>query len=214
MDKLTQLNAIYLQKKTSSFGNVPTPFHEIVTALKNDLTHMQQGFSTKINQLTNKRNWNERFITRRKGGGFYKPAPRLSVYCQFERSEFKLMVLPWKGDKEINLVCSNRLFPDLEFIEWNPEAHGCVIRIPSLTKFIQLYFQYGDETDLELIKYCHNYVNSLQDTLCELFNIQTMGGGTIQGYFAYCEKRYHQGKELILPPTIEQLQLSSCSPSS
>lgn len=200
------LRDIHRQKKLLTMGNIPNSFHLVAHSLGMAEGMLRYGFENSLNILTNKNNWNVRNLGGRVnaiGEVECDNKPRMSFYKVFTREGFEIHAIPWRGNREFNCELSG--FDDMDYKFWNPKLTRVVFRIAHLHQFIKLYFDYGDEADLALIRFAHNIVEDFVDYLTPQFNTKTVYGISVRSFFEFAEKRHKAGSEMYLP-TVYDLQ--------
>lgn len=147
------------------------------------------GFDNAIKRITDKRNWNLALL----GGEELENGeikcdnpPRLALYQVFTERGFELFAFPYAKDKEIDqYVKENKL---MEFKVWDPHAMRNVLRINQLHKYIQFYFQRGDEADKALILHSHKIVHKTIEFLKSELNVIKVSGVSIKEYYQKAER--------------------------
>ena len=147
-------------KKTLNWGELPPFYHMVAQSLGESEGLLTHGFDTALKKIVDKRNWNVELL----GGHIDKDGtihceekPRIALYQLFTERGFELHAFPLAKNKEIDqYVRENRL---MEFRIWDPHDMKILLRINQLHKFIDFYFQRGDEADKALIIHAFKSVN-------------------------------------------------------
>lgn len=199
LPKNPTLKDINLFKKTLNWGELPPFFHMVAQSLGESEGLLTHGFDTALKRIVDKRNWNVELL----GGYIDKEGtihcdgkPRLAIYQIFTERGFELHAYPYAKTKEIDqYVKDNRL---MEFRVWDPHNMKVLLRINQLHKFIDFYFQRGDEADKALIihafKSVHNVINFLKKELV----IKKVDGVSIRKYYDMQEKLFGNDPDAIL----------------
>lgn len=195
--RLREINRLKLKL---TFGNIPPFYHAVATSLGMAEGMLKYGFENSLDILTDKRNWNLKNL-----GGSEDAAgqiicqnkPRLSVYKVFTQHGFEIHCLPWKGSREFDFELANH--PQMDFKFWRPGSMKTVFRLSGLHSFIKMYFEHGDEADLQLIRCAHNIAEDFVESLVPQFNTQKVFGVTIQNFFDFAEMKFKAGEEIYLP---------------
>ncbi|SFC65282.1 hypothetical protein [Pseudoalteromonas denitrificans] len=176
-------------KKQLNWGELPPFYHLVASSLGESEGILTHGFDTAIKRIIDKRNWNIPLL-----GGYLDNSgkiicenkPRLALYQVFTNRGFELQVYPLAKDLEINqYVKDNKL---MEFMLWDPHSMRLILRINQLHKYIQFYFQRGDEADKALIIHAHKVVHRIVEFLKQELNIIKIDGVSIKRYYDLCEK--------------------------
>lgn len=204
MDEIKQvenrLREINRLKRKLTFGNIPAFYHAVATSLGMAEGMLKYGFENSLDTLTDQRNWNIGYLS-----GFEDASgciicpnkPRLSIYKVFTPNGFEVHCIPWKGNHEFDFELTNH--PQMDFKAWRPSLMKVVFKIAQLHTFIKLYFEYGDDADLELIKCAHNIVEEFVDSIVPQFNTQKVYGISVKGFFDFAERKFKAGEEIYLP---------------
>lgn len=195
--RLREINRL---KHRITFGNTPAFFHAVSTSLGLAEGLFRYGFENSLDTLLDKRNWNLRLLgghTDAMGEYHCEQGPRLSVYKLFNKEGFEIHCIPWLGQDEIDSEYLNH--PKMEFKHWNPLTMKVIFRIANLHTFIHMYFEHGDQADLELIKYAHNISEAFIDDLQSKLNVVKVHGVSVKGFFDYVEKKLAAEEEIYLP---------------
>ena len=195
--RLREINRLKLKL---TFGNVPAFYHAVATSLGMAEGMLKYGFENSLDILTNQRNWNLPYL-----GGYEDPAgqivcpnkPRLSVYKLFTPHGFEIHCLPWKATREFDSELAGH--PQMDFKFWRPNSMKVVFRIANLHTFIKMYFDHGDEADMQLIRCAHHIAEGFVEQLVPQFNTQKVFGVTIQNFFDFAEMKHKAGEDIYLP---------------
>jgi hypothetical protein len=193
------LKHINLLKKTLNWGELPPFYHLVSQSLGESEGLLTHGFDTALKRVVDKRNWNVELL----GGHIDKDGtihceekPRLALYQIFTDRGFELHAFPFAKTKEIDqYVKGNRL---MEFRVWDPYDMKTLLRINQLHKFIDFYFQRGDEADKALIIYAFKAVNQVLVFLKKEFDIVKVDGISIRQYYDMQEKLLAQDPDSLL----------------
>jgi hypothetical protein len=196
----SRLREINRLKRKLTFGNIPAFYHSVATSLGMAEGMFKYGFDNSLDILTNKNNWNARLLGGRDDGLGHVDCPnkpRISIYKVFTPQGFEIHCIPWRGTREFDYELSND--PNMDFRFWQPGIMKVVFRLSQMHTFIKLYFQHGDEADLQLIRYAHNLSEDFVDKLVPQFNTQKVYGVSIKGFFDFAEQKHKSGQEIYLP---------------
>ena len=196
-NRLREINRL---KRKITFGNIPAFYHAVATSLGMAEGMLKYGFENSLDILTDQRNWNSRYlgaIEDGMGSLVWPNKPRVSVYKVFTPHGFEIHCVPWKGNKEFDFDLANHAEMDFKF--WKPGIMKVVFRLPQLHTFIKMYFDHGDEADLQLIRCAHNIAEEFVEHLIPQFNTQKVYGVTIKNFFDFAEKKHQAGEEIYLP---------------
>ena len=196
-DTLREVNRL---KRKLTFGNIPGFYHSVATSLGMAEGMLKYGFENSLDILTNKRNWNIRYLSGREdilGEMDCSNKPRISIYKVFTQQGFEVHCIPWKDEREFDFDLANH--PHMDFKFWQPNIMKVVFRISQLHTFIKMYFEHGDEADLQLIRCAHNIAEEFVEQLVPQFNTQKVFGISIKSFFDYAEKKHKAGEEIYLP---------------
>ncbi|MFT4925308.1 MAG: hypothetical protein ACI8WB_001400 [Phenylobacterium sp.] len=193
------LKDINLYKKTLNWGELPPFFHMVAQSLGESEGLLTHGFDTALKRIVDKRNWNVELL----GGHIDKDGtvhceekPRLAIYQIFTERGFELHAYPYAKSKEIDqFVRDNRL---MEFRTWDPHNMKVLLRISQLHKFIDFYFQRGDEADKALIIHAFKSVHSVINFLKKELLIKKVDGVSIRKYYEMQEKLIGQDQDAVL----------------
>ena len=87
-----------------------------------------------------------------------------------------------------------RFDADSPFKEFNPSSLGPLLSIPKLKDFIAMTIHYGDEADMELLKYAHILLEQLTDLLTTSLHVVENSGQSIQQIFLSVKQQLKQTK--------------------
>lgn len=183
------LKDINWYKKQINWGELPPFYHLVASSVSEAESVLDHGFDNAIKRMLDKRNWNISLL----GGQVSSlgeiscdSQPRIALCQVFTDRGFELHAFPYAKDKEIDqYVKDNRL---MEFVQWDPNNMKVVLRINQLHKFIQFYFQRGDEADKALILHSHKVVHKTIEFLKSNLNVVKVSGVTIKDYYLSAEK--------------------------
>ncbi|ATC94210.1 hypothetical protein [Pseudoalteromonas tunicata] len=183
------LKEINWYKKQLNWGELPPFYHLVASSLAESEGILTHGFDNAVKRLIDKRNWNIELL-----GGSINLAgmiesdtkPRIALYQTFTERGFELHAYPYAKDKEIDQYISNN--KHMEFRVWDPYSMKLVLRINQLHKYIQFYFQRGDDADKALLIYSHKIVYKIIEFLKQELNIVKVKGVSIKDFYDLCEK--------------------------
>lgn len=193
------LKDINLFKKSLNWGELPPFYHMVAQSLGESEGLLTHGFDTALKRIVDKRNWNVELL-----GGYIdqegtihcEGKPRLAVYQVFTERGFELHAFPYAKSKEIDqYVRENRL---MEFRTWDPHNMKILLRINQLHKFIDFYFQRGDEADKALIIHAFKTVNQVLTFLKQRLDIKKIDGVSIRQYYDMQEKLLGKDPDAML----------------
>ncbi|MFT5164722.1 MAG: hypothetical protein ACI9FJ_003331 [Alteromonadaceae bacterium] len=199
LPKNPTLKDINVFKKTLNWGELPPFFHMVAQSLGESEGLLTHGFDTALKRIVDKRNWNVELM----GGYIDKEStihcegkPRLAIYQIFTERGFELHAYPYAKNKEIDqYVKNNRL---MEFRVWDPHNMKMLLRINQLHKFIDFYFQRGDEADKALIIHAFKSVHGVISFLKKELVIQKVDGVSIRQYYDMQEKLIGNDPDTVL----------------
>jgi hypothetical protein len=199
LPKNPTLKHINLLKKTLNWGELPPFYHMVAQSLGESEGLLTHGFDTAMKKIVDKRNWHVEVL-----GGYVEKdgtircevKPRIAIYQIFTERGFELHAYPLAKTKEIDqYVKDNRL---MEFRVWDPHSMKMLMRINQLHKFIDFYFQRGDEADKALIIYAFKTVHKVLTFLKEELNIVKVDGVSIRQYYDMQEKLIGKDPDAVL----------------
>lgn len=199
LPKNPTLKHINLFKKTLNWGELPPFYHMVAQSLGESEGLLTHGFDTALKKIVDKRNWNVELL----GGHIDKDGtihcegkPRIAIYQMFTDRGFELHAFPYAKSKEIDqYVKDNRL---MEFRIWDPHDMKILLRINQLHKFIDFYFQRGDDADKALIIYAFKSVHKVIKFLERELNVVKVDGVSIRKYYDMQEKLLGDDHDSIL----------------
>jgi hypothetical protein len=193
------LKDINLFKKTLNWGELPPFYHLVAQSLGESEGLLTHGFDTALKRIIDKRNWNVQLLgghIDREGTIFCDNKPRIAVYQIFSDRGFELHAFPYAKSKEIDqYVRDNRL---MEFRIWDPHNMKVLLRINQLHKFIDFYFQRGDEADKALIIHAFKSVNHVLNFIKKEVNLIKIDGVSIRQYYDMQEKLVGRDPDSVL----------------
>lgn len=195
--RLREINRL---KRQLSFGNIPPFYHAVATSLGMAEGMLKYGFENSLDVLTNPDNWNVQLLGGKHDGIKVlecQQKPRLSIYKVFTANGFEVHCVPWKGEREFDFELANH--PQMDFKFWRPTSMKVVFRLAQLHTFIKMYFQHGDEADLQLIRCAHHIAEEFIDHLIPQFNTQKVYGVSIHNFFEFARKKHQAGEAIYLP---------------
>jgi len=178
------LKEINWYKKQINWGELPPFYHMVAQSLGESEGVLTHGFDNAIKRISDKRNWNLELL-----GGYIDNSniihcdtpPRIGLYQLFTERGFELQAVCYAKEMEIDqYIRGNRL---LEFNVWDPHTMKLVIRINQMHKFVDYYFEYGDDADRALIIHAHKTVMNLIKHLRSVVNVVKVDGTSIQQYY-------------------------------
>lgn len=199
LPKNPTLKDINLLKKTINWGELPPFYHMVSQSLGESEGLLTHGFDTALKKIVDKRNWQVEVL----GGHVDKDGtihcegkPRIAIYQVFTDRGFELHAYPYARNKEIDqYVKDNRL---MEFRTWDPHSMKTLLRINQLHKFIDFYFQRGDDADKALIIYAFKSVNKVLNFLKRELDVVKVDGVSIRQYYDMQEKAMGNDPDAIL----------------
>lgn len=184
------LKEINAHKKQINWGDVSALYHMISSSLGDLDGILTHGFDSAYKQLLNPNNWNGNiFKTTKSNDGKIKVLnkPKILLRHEFNDMGYELHCYPVINEEPITHRMINK--PDCPFNEWIPEKMQMLFRVNSLVAFSIFCFQSGDEADIALLKFSHNKVTELIDTLSEFFQITEVKGYNISEFYQELAKR-------------------------
>lgn len=183
------LKDINWYKKQLNWGELPPFYHLVAASVSEAEGIFSHGFDNAIKRITNKRNWNLDLLNGEEldsGEVVCEKKPRIALYQVFTERGFELLAFPYAKNKEIDqYVKENKL---MEFIVWDPHVMRTVLRINQLHKYINFYFQRGDDADKALILHSHKIVYKTIEFLKKELNVTKIDGVSIKEYYLRAEK--------------------------
>ncbi|MEP2653455.1 MAG: hypothetical protein ABJH06_15845 [Paraglaciecola sp.] len=132
-------------------GEIPDYYRLIANTLSELEGTFTDGFDNNIKYLLKKDNWQPVNLVNGK--------PQVKLLKHLSDYSFDLHCFPIiNGEPQILVEPYSPLSP---FKEFNPAVIGPLLRIPNLQEFIHITTRFGDEADLELLKYIHMLVEQL-----------------------------------------------------
>lgn len=196
----SRLREINLLKRKITFNNIPAFYHSVATSLGMAEGMFKYGFENSLDTLLDKRNWNLDLL----GGeddGFGNiqcgTPPRISIYKLFTVHGFEIHCIPWLGQKEVDRDLNRH--EQFEFKYWRAGSMKVVFRIAKLHTFIRMYFEHGDEADLQLIRFAHNLTEDFIEQLQPKFRTQKVYGVSVKNFFDFADKKLKAGEDVYLP---------------
>ena len=193
------LKHINIFKKALNWGELPPFYHMVAQSLGELEGLMTHGFDTALKRIIDPRNWNIELL-----GGYVaqdgkihcENKPHLALYQLITDRGFELHAFPVVRNKEIDqYVKNNRL---MEYQLWDPHDMRVLLRINQLHKFIEFYFERGDDADKALIIHAFKSVNQVIQFLRSKLNITKVDGVSIRQYYDMVEKRVDNGSDAEL----------------
>ena len=178
------VKAILQLKKSVNLGEIPNNFRIIANKLLELEGTFSDGFDSNIKYILNKKNWN---LANCKFG---KPPIILKKHC--DQYAFNLFCFPVLNDKPHTLI--NPDDPDSPFLQFNPSDLGPLISIPKFNDFVDMAIRYGDEADIELLKYAHILVEQLIVLLTTSLQVVENSGHSIQQIFLSVDLQFKSTK--------------------
>jgi len=187
-------------KKKVNWGEIPTFYHLIASAVGEAEGFVSYGFDNAYSKIIDRRNWNYELL----GIPQYidvdevdhieqiEPVkkPRLCLYHIFNVHGYELIALPYVRNTVIDEY--RQYDPNMEFSTWDPSQMKSLVRITQLHKFIAMVLRNGDDADLALIKQAHKIVNNIIEHLAQHVDIVEIKGMTIKD--AYTTQYEHPDK--------------------
>lgn len=198
------LKDINLYKKTINWGELPPFYHMVAQSLGESQGLLTHGFDTALKKIIDKRNWNIELLGGHidKDGTIYcENKPRLAIYQLITDRGFEIHAFPLAKTKEVDqYVKDNRL---MEFHVWDPYDMKILLRINQLNKFIDYYFERGDEADRALIIYAHKAVAKVIDFLKQEINLVKIDGISVREYYDLQQKRIGNDPDALLMASLQ-----------
>ena len=186
-------------KKQLNWGELPPFYHLVASSLGESEGILSHGFDTAIKRIIDKRNWNLGLLGGKVDNSddlVCENKPRIALYQVFTDRGFELQAFPYAKNVEINkYVKDNQL---MEFLVWDPHSMRFILRINQLYKYIQFYFQRGDEADKALIIHAHNVVHKIIDFLKQELNVVKICGVSIKEYYHLCESETSLDQDALM----------------
>lgn len=187
-------------KKQINWGELPPFYHLVSQSLAESEGMLTHGFDNAVKKILDKRNWNLQLL-----GGYIDASfeihcdnkPRIALYQVFSERGFELHAIPYAKDQEVDQYVKNNRY--MEFTVWDPLSMRLIMRVNQLHKFIDYYFEMGDDADFALILHAHRTVHKVIQFLQQHVNVVKVDGVTIKSYFDVQEKRLGQANLDFLP---------------
>lgn len=190
------LKEINSYKRYINWGELPPFYHLVASSISEAESILDHGFDNSIKRMIDKRNWNLQLLGGQEldGGEIHcDNKPRIALYQMFTERGFELHAFPYAKNKEIDqYVTENKL---MEFSTWDPYLMKNVLRINSLHKYIQFYFQRGDDADKALILHSHKLVHKTIEFLKQKLNVTKVTGVSIKDFYCQAEKNQNVSQD-------------------
>lgn len=184
------LKEINAYKKKLNWGDVPTIYHMISTAIGELDGILSHGFDSAYKQLLDKRRWNQEFLS-----GAEDASGRTSVL-----NKPKIALRHFYTDKHSELHCfpivkGQKLYKNLvndpwsPFQSWIPEVNQRLFRVTGLVAFMTYCLESGDDADKALIAFAFQRIEELIETLRESFEVVEIKGYTIDTFYREIENK-------------------------
>ena len=171
-------------KRSLNLGDVSDHFQIVASKLLELEGTFTDGFDSNIKYLLNKENWR---LTNCKLG---KPAIALKKNCH--QYAFDLHCFPIVNQAPQALI--KPFDANSPFKEFNPSSLGPLLSIPKIKDFIAMTIHYGDEADMELLKYAHILLEQPTDLLTTSLHVVENSGQSIQQIFLSVKQQLKQTK--------------------
>jgi hypothetical protein len=165
-------------KKSLNLGEVPDHFQIVANKLLELEGTFTDGFDNNIKYLLNKKNWNLANCIQGK--------PPIALKKNFNQYAFDLHCFPIMNNEPQALIKAFDVYSP--FKEFNPSCIGPLLSIPKLNDFIIVAVRYGDQADMELLKYAHTLLEQLIDVLNTSLQVVENSGQSIQEMFLSVEQ--------------------------
>ncbi|WP_337840319.1 hypothetical protein [Rheinheimera sp.] len=184
------LKEINWYKKQINWGELPPFYHMVAQSLGESEGVLTHGFDNAIKRISDKRNWNLQAL-----GGYIDNSniihcenkPRIALHQVFTDRGFELQACCYAKDTQIDqYVKGNKL---LDFYIWDPHTMKMVLRINQMHKFVDYYFEYGDDADRALIIHAHKTVMDLIQHLKTVVNVVKVDGTSIAQYYEIQQRK-------------------------
>jgi hypothetical protein len=184
------LKEINTHKKKINWGDIPTIFHMVSTSLGDLDGILTNGFDNSYKRVLDSKNWNLSTFAGTKdatGKIFCHKKPPIFLRHVFNDMGYELHCYPVIDGEIIrhNISGDN----NSPFIQWIPESMQMLFRINSLVAFSIYCYQNGDEADEALLKHAHCRVEQLITTLSKHFQITSVKGYSIAGFYQEIAKK-------------------------
>ncbi|OUL59608.1 hypothetical protein [Pseudoalteromonas ulvae] len=183
------LKEINWYKKQLNWGELPPFYHMVASSLAESEGILSHGFDNAVKRMIDKRNWHVELL----GGTIShsgiidcEKKPRIALHQIFTDRGFELHAFPLVKDKQIDQYISDNKY--MEFRIWDPYTMKIVLRINQLHKYMQFFFQRGDDADKALIIYSHKIVYKIIEFLKKELNVVSVKGVSIKEFYDLCEK--------------------------
>jgi len=160
-------------KKSLNLGDVSEHFQIVASKLLELEGTFTDGFDSNIKYLLNKKNW---YLA-----NCIQSKPPIALKKSCHQYAFDLHCFPI-----VNQVPQALIKPfdaASPFKEFNPSSLGPLLSIPKLRDFIAMTIHYGDEADMELLKYAHILVEQIVDLLTSSLHVVENSGQSIHQIF-------------------------------
>ncbi|MFT5838567.1 MAG: hypothetical protein ACI9UT_001061 [Flavobacteriales bacterium] len=181
-----KVKAILQLKKSLNLGEIPDYFQIVANKLFELEGTFIDGFDNNIKYLLNQKNWHLKNCIQG------KPPIALNQHCN--QYAFDLHCFPVINSEPQALI--KPFDADSPFREFNPSSLGPLISIPKLSAFIGVTIRYGDDADMELLKYAHILVKQLIDLLTSSLHVVENSGQSIQEIFLAVEQEINYIKNV------------------
>jgi len=179
-------------KKKINWGEIPSFFHLISTAVAEVEGFITYGFDNAYKRITARKNWNYQLLGVDPSIDISKvdhieqitplKKPRICLYHVFNIHGYELLALPYVKDTVIDEYRKDD--PNMEFSYWDPTEMKTLVRISQLHKFIAFNIKSGDEADMALIIHAHHVVNKVISMLSEEVDVCKIKGMTIKDAYS------------------------------
>ena len=178
-------------KKKINWGEIPSFFHLIATAVGEAEGFVSYGFNNAYSKIINRRNWNYEILGIPEDIDLdtidhiehIEPInkPRICLFHIFNVHGYELIALPYV--KHITIDEYRKDDPEMEFSIWDPSEMKSLVRIAQLHKFIAMIMRSGDDADMALIRHADYVVNKIIEHLKQNVDVVEIKGMTIKDAF-------------------------------
>ena len=183
--RFNKVKAILQLKKSLNLGEVSEHFKIIANKLLELEGTFTDGFENNIKHLLNNKNWN--LINCKQG----KPSIALKKHCN--QHAFELFCFPMISNEAQAIV--KPYDKNSPFKDFNPSSLGPLLSLPKFNDFVSITVRYGDEADIELLKYTHLLIEQLIHLLGTILHVAENDGQTIKDIFFAAEKQLKELKK-------------------
>lgn len=186
---IKDINAL---KKKINWGEIPSFFHLISSAVAEVEGFIDYGFDNAYKRIVNRKNWNYQLLGVGPEVDVSKidhieqveplKRPKIALYHVFNSNGYELLALPYIKDTVIDDYRKDD--PSMEFKTWDPSTMKTLVRISQLHKFIAFNLKSGDDADMALLIHAHLVVNRVISMLQKQVNVCKIKGMSIKDAFS------------------------------